>query len=209
MYDVTDGEIGTELLKRLEKGGLIGLGYMDAGSRSFYSKVRPITQPADLKGLKIRVMQNPIFVQMVNSMGGNGTPVAFNELYTALQTGVVDGAENNLPSFFLSRHYEVSRYYTMDEHTWVPDVLLISTHVWERLSDEERGWLEEAVASSVIEQRRLWREASEQALDRVRAAGVEIIDPDRTAFRRAARSMLDSYRGTPVGDLVVAIEQVR
>jgi len=121
----------------------------------------------------------------------------------------VDGAENNPPSFYLSRHYEVSRYYTLDEHTWVPDVLLISTHVWESLSDQERGWLEEAVAASVIEQRRLWREASDHALAQVRAAGVEIINPDRAAFRRAAGPMLESYRGTLVGDLIDAIEQVR
>jgi TRAP-type C4-dicarboxylate transport system substrate-binding protein len=125
-----------------------------------------------------------------------------------LQQGVVDGAENNLPSFFLSRHYEVSRYYTVDEHTWVPDVLLISTHVWERLSSEERHWLEEAVASSVIEQRRLWREASQHALAQVRAAGVEIIEPDKVAFRRAVQPLFDSYRGTPVYDLLSAIDRV-
>jgi len=146
---------------------------------------------------------------MVQTLGGSATPIDWGELYSALQQGVVDGAENNLPSFFLSKHYEVSRFLTLDEHTWVPDVLLISTHVWESLSTEERGWLEEAVASSVIEQRRLWSEASHFALEQVRAAGVEIIEPDKTTFRQKALPMFESYRGSPVYDLMAAIERVR
>ena len=112
---------------------------------------------------------------MVQALGGAATPIDWGELYSALQQGVVDGAENNPPSFFLSRHYEASRYYTLDEHTRVPDVLLISTRVWNSLSQQEREWHDAAVASSVAEQRRLWREASEHAMAQVRAAGVEII----------------------------------
>jgi TRAP-type C4-dicarboxylate transport system substrate-binding protein len=168
-----------------------------------------VRTPEDLRGLKIRVQKSITSTHMVQALGASATPIDWGELYSALQQGVVDGAENNLPSFFLSRHYEVSRYYTLDEHTWVPDVLLISTHVWEDLSAEERRWLEEAAASSVIEQRRLWLEASDHALAQVRAAGVEIISPDKNTFRRTAQPMIESYRETPVYDLLTAIERLR
>ena len=147
-------------------------------------------------------------MNLVRSLGGAPTPISWGELYTALQQGVVDGAENNLPSFFLSRHYEVSRYLTLDEHTWVPDVLLISTHVWNRLSTEERGWLAAAVRSSVAEQRRLWREASLHALAQVRDAGVEIIEPDKATFRRAVQPLFESYRETSIYELLSAIDRV-
>ena len=122
---------------------------------------------------------------MVRVLGGSATPIDWGELYSALQQGVVDGAENNPPSFYLSRHYEVCQFYTLDEHTWVPDVLLISTRVWDRLSTQEQDWLGEAAQASVTVQRRLWRESSRDALEAVRAAGVEIIHPDKEAFRRA------------------------
>jgi tripartite ATP-independent transporter DctP family solute receptor len=208
LRQVLDGEIGHGLLVAGEPYYLRGLCYYDAGPRSFYTTGTAVRTPDDLSGLKIRVQKSITSTRMVRALGGSATPIDWGELYSALQQGVVDGAENNLPSFFLSRHYEVSRYYTVDEHTWVPDVLLISTHVWERLSSEERHWLEEAVASSVIEQRRLWREASEHALAQVRAAGVEIIEPDKVAFRRAVQPLFDSYRGTPVYDLLSAIDRV-
>ncbi len=208
LRQVLDGEIGHGLLVAGEQYYLRGLCYYDAGPRSFYTTGTAVRTPDDLSGLKIRVQKSITSTRMVRALGGSATPIDWGELYSALQQGVVDGAENNLPSFFLSRHYEVSRYYTVDEHTWVPDVLLISTHVWERLSSEERHWLEEAVASSVIEQRRLWREASEHALAQVRAAGVEIIEPDKVAFRRAVQPLFDSYRGTPVYDLLSAIDRV-
>jgi tripartite ATP-independent transporter DctP family solute receptor len=206
---VLDGEIGESLLVTGEPFYLRGLAYYDAGPRSFYTTDTPVREPEDLAGLKIRVQKSITSTRMVQIMGGSATPIDWGELYSALQQGVVDGAENNLPSFFLSRHYEVSRYLILDEHTWVPDVLLISTHVWDRLSSEERTWLRTAAAASVVEQRRLWREASEHALAQVRAAGVEVIVPDRSSFRRASEPMLESYGGTPVADLIQAIEAMR
>ncbi len=209
LWRVLDGEIGRGLLVAGERYYLRGLCYYDAGPRSFYTTDTAVRTPDDLSGLKIRVQKSITSTRMVRTLGGSATPIDWGELYSALQQGVVDGAENNLPSFFLSRHYEVSRYFTVDEHTWVPDVLLISTHVWERLSPEERGWLEAAVTSSVAEQRRLWREASRDALAQVRTAGVEIIEPDKVAFRRAVQPLFDSYRGTPVHDVLGAIERVR
>ncbi|MFC1660960.1 TRAP transporter substrate-binding protein [Gemmatimonadota bacterium] len=206
LWRVLDGEIGRSLLVAGERHYLRGLGYYDAGPRSFYTSGAPVRKPEDLRGLKIRVQKSITSTRMVQTLGGSATPIDWGELYSALQQGVVDGAENNLPSFFLSRHYEVSRHLTLDEHTWVPDVLLISTHVWEDLSLQEREWLEAAVASSVAEQRRLWKEASEDALARVRASGVEIIEPDKSAFRSAAQPMLEGYRGTSVDDLLRAID---
>jgi tripartite ATP-independent transporter DctP family solute receptor len=208
LWAVLDGEIGQRLLLAGEPHYLRGLGYYDAGPRNFYTTGTPVRTPGDLAGLKIRVQKSITSTRMVEALGGSATPIDWGELYSALQQGVVDGAENNPPSFFLSRHYEVSRFYTLDEHTWVPDVLLVSTHVWQRLSDEEKEWLEEAAASSVREQRRLWREVSEDAMNQVREAGVEIIEPNRAAFRSAARPLLETYLGTPVGDLLDAIERV-
>ncbi len=209
LWRVLDGDIGRDLLVAGEPYYLRGLCYYDAGPRSFYTISTAVRTPEDLSGLKIRVQKSITSTRMVRTLGGSATPIDWGELYSALQQGVVDGAENNLPSFFLSRHYEVSRYLTLDEHTWVPDVLLISTHVWNRLSMEERNWLETAVQSSVLEQRRLWREASQHALAQVRAAGVEIIEPDKATFRRAVQPMFDSYRETGVYDLLSAIERVR
>ena len=208
VWQVLDGEIGQGLLAAGVGYHLRGLGYYDAGPRSFYTTDVPVRTPADLVGLKVRVQQSNTSSRMVRALGGSATPIDWGELYSALQQGVVDGAENNPPSFFLSRHYEVCRFYTLDEHSWVPDVLLISTHVWEVLSSEERGWLREA-AASVTEQRRLWREASLDALAQVRAAGVEIIQPEKDAFRQAVEPMFESYRGTPVQELIEAIREVR
>jgi tripartite ATP-independent transporter DctP family solute receptor len=209
LWRVLDGEIGEELLASGVGYYLRGLGYYDAGPRSFYTTDIPVRTPEDLAGLKIRVQQSYTSVRMVRALGGSATPIDWGELYSALQQGVVDGAENNAPSFYLSRHYEVCRFYTLDEHTWVPDVLLISTHVWDSLSPEEQRWLRDAADASVTEQRRLWLESTMEALDAVRAAGVEIIEPDKDAFRRAAQPMFEGFRGTATYDLIRSIQEVR
>jgi tripartite ATP-independent transporter DctP family solute receptor len=209
LWRVLDGTIGASLLAAGTSYYLRGLGYYDAGPRSFYSTDTPIRTPEDLAGLKIRVQQSNTSVRMVRVLGGSATPIDWGELYSALQQGVVDGAENNPPSFYLSRHYEVCRFYTLDEHTWVPDVLLVSTHVWDDLSPQEKEWLQEAADASVEVQRRLWRESTLESLAQVRAAGVEIIEPDKEAFRRAAEPMFQDYRGTATYDLIQAIQDVR
>jgi len=181
-FDVLDGDVGKELLEDGRKYWLKGLGYYDAGSRSFYTKEKPVNVPEDIEGLKIRVMESVTAINMVKSLGGSPTPISWGELYTSLQQGVVDGAENNPPSFYLSRHYEVCKYYALDEHTALPDVLLISTHTWEKLSDQEKKWLEEAVSLSIIEQRKLWAESEALALAEVVKAGVQISRPDKAPF---------------------------
>ena len=193
-YSVLDGPIGRDLLSGTEKYWLKGLAYYDAGARSFYTKEKKINSPEDLDGLKIRVMESKTAFDMVKALGGSPTPISFGELYTSLQQGVVDGAENNPPSFYLSRHYEVCKYYTLDEHTLLPDVLLMSTHIWDSFSDKERGWLSQSVKESITEQRKLWTKSEKQSLDAVKKAGVEIIIPDKTLFSKKSKKILESYK---------------
>jgi len=194
---VLDGPIGRQVLRDGENFWLRGLCYYDSGWRSFYTVRRAVHRPEDLAGLKIRVQESPTAFALVRAMGASATPIAWGELYTALQQGVVDGAENNPPSFYLSRHYEVCRYYTINEHTSVPDVLLISTKVWNRLASHEQQWLQEAADESAIHQRGLWKQSTDQSMAMVAAAGVQIIRPDKTPFIERVRDMAELYRGDP------------
>ena len=193
-YQVLDGDIGRELLLDTEQFFLRGLCFYDAGSRSFYTKDRPVRRPEDLDGLKIRVQESVTAINLVRALGGAPTPISWGELYTALQQGVVDGAENNPPSFYTSRHYEVCKYYSLNEHTAVPDVLIISTTVWKNLSTQEQLWLQEAADESVVYQRRIWREASDKALEEVKKAGVKVIYPDKKPFADKVQGLLETYK---------------
>jgi len=205
-FAVLDGEIGRHLMRSAEPQRLRGLAFYDAGTRSFYTRRRPIRTPADLEGLKIRTQESPMAMAMVQQLGAAATPIAWGELYTALQQGVVDGAENNPPSFYASGHYETARFYSLDEHTAVPDVLLISTRTWSRLDAAQRRALEQAVRDSVVLQRRLWREATEAALLAVREAGVEVNRPDARAFvEQTAPLRREVDRDAELGPLLRAI----
>ena len=197
-FRVLDGPIGDDLLSSGERFWLIGLGFYDSGSRSFYTKDKPILVPGDLKGMNIRTQESPTAMAMVNVLGGSATPLSFGELYTALQAGVVDGAENNPPSFYLTRHYEVCKYYSLDEHTSIPDVVLISTMTWKSLSEREREWMREAMAESERYQRKLWEKAENFALEQVKNAGVEIYYPNKQAFMDGVESMYADYESNPV-----------
>ncbi|MDZ7268952.1 MAG: TRAP transporter substrate-binding protein [candidate division KSB1 bacterium] len=209
-FQVLEGEIGMRLLQAPEKFFLRGLCYYDAGSRSFYTKARPIMRPADLAGLKIRTQESATPMKMVLALGGSPTPIAWGELYTALQQGVVDGAENNPPSFHLSRHYEVCKYYALDEHSSVPDVLVISTVVWNALSPQEQQWLQEAVDESAEYQKKIWQEATAHALAEVQKAGVEIFYPDKTLFTEQVAGLYEEYRSQPeIYNLIQEIKAVR
>jgi len=196
-FDVLDSEIGRRILTSSEKYMLRGLCYYDAGSRSFYTIKTPVNSPKDLNGLKIRTQESQTSVKLVNSLGGSATPIAWGELYTALQQGVVDGAENNPPSFYLSKHYEVCKYYSLDEHTAVPDVLVISTKIWNSLTSDEQKWLQEAVDESTVYQRKIWKEASQHALEEVQKAGVEVIRPDKQPFIEKIQSLYEEYKNKP------------
>ena len=209
LWEVLEGEIGETLLAAGQEKGLIGLCYYDAGSRSFYTKEKPINTPADLAGLKIRVQNSKTAIQMVESMGGSPTPIAFGELYTSLEQGIVDGAENNPPSLLTSRHYELCKYYSLDEHAAVPDVLMIGEHTWSRLTLTEQTVIRTAAEKSSLYQRKLWAEENAKALETLREAGVEITRPDKTPFREAVKELHASYAGTPVGALLDKIRQSR
>lgn len=209
MHNVVDGEVGTELLAKLDKGGLIGLGYMDAGARSFYNKVRPIRNIDDLKGLKIRVMQNPLYVDMVNAMGGNGLSVAFNELYTAIQTGVVDGAENNPPTYATHKHFEIAGYYTLTEHLIVPEIFVFSKKVWDTLPEMDQALIRKAAALAVVKERELWAAREQQALDELKKLGINVItDIDKGPFIKATSPVRDGFR-KKYPDLLQRVEAVK
>ena len=209
-FSVLDGPIGQKLLDEGEQYWLKGLGYYDAGSRSFYTKENPVNSPDDLKGLKIRVMESVTAMDMVRGLGGSPTPISWGELYTALQQGVVDGAENNPPSFYLSRHYEVCKYYSLDEHTVLPDVLLASTHMWSKLNTQEQAWLKEAAARSIKYQRKLWMTSENEAFEAITKAGVQIIRPDKTLFSEKIKDTFEKYQDDQtISELIQAIQNTQ
>jgi len=209
-FSVLDGEIGDELLLSTEPFWIRGLCFYDAGSRSFYTIDRPITHPDDLKGMKIRVMKSITAMEMVKAQGGSPTPISWGELYTALQSGVVDGAENNPPSFYTSHHYEVCKYYSLNEHTMVPDVLIISQKVWKKLTDQEKEYLQQAADESVVVERKLWAESEKESLRIVQEAGVEINYPDKEPFAEKVEELLESYReNEKLFDLITRIREVK
>ena len=207
-FQILDGAIGKRILQSGTGVKLHGLGYYDSGSRSFYTKSTPIEKPADLEGLKIRVQESVTAMAMVEALGGSPTPIAFGELYTALQAGVVDGAENNPPSFFLTRHYEVCRYYSLNEHSRIPDVLLMSTHSWDRLSEQQRQWVEEAVVESVEYQRILWEQSEQEALNAVKEHGVTVIYPQKEPFEQKVQGLKQQYMQDPqISELLKEIQK--
>ncbi|VVV01403.1 TRAP transporter substrate-binding protein [Mesonia oceanica] len=195
-FDVLESEIGENLLESSVRNRLKGLTFYDAGSRSFYS-TQALNSPADLKGQKIRVMESQTAINMVKYLGGSPTPVSWGELYTALQQGIVDGAENNLPSFYLSYHYEVCKYYMVDEHTALPDELLISTVVWNKLSKQQQKWVKEAAMESSEYEKEIWRKAELHALEEIKKAGVKVTYPEKEQFREMVQPMYDEFKKDP------------
>ena len=192
-FTTLEGEVGQELLNKGSDFWLKGLCFYDAGSRSFYTTKKQINTPEDLKSLKIRTMNDPTAIKMVNALGGSPTPMSFGELYTALQQGVVDGAENNPPSFVTSRHFEICKYYTLDSHTYVPDVLVMSTKTLERLSVEEQKLVNEAVRISAEAQKKYWAASVAESFKILKENGVQIIEPDKKLFAEKSKSVLESF----------------
>jgi tripartite ATP-independent transporter DctP family solute receptor len=207
-WKVLKGPIGKELLLAGESKGLRGLCFYDAGARSFYAK-KEIDSPADLEGLKIRVMNSVMSIEMIKAMGGSPTPMPWGELYTALEQGVVDAAENNPPSYRTSRHYEVCKYYTLDEHARLPDILMISVKVWNSLKPEFQQILQEAVDESVEYQRKIWAEAEKADLKIVQEAGVKVIYPDKRPFKESVKKVWDEFENTEIGDLIKQIQEIK
>lgn len=198
MFSVLEGKVGKELLEGGSEYLLRGLCFYDAGSRSFYTLDGFIKTPKDLNGKKIRVMNDQMAVNMVNRLGGSATPMAYGELYTALQQRVVDGAENNIPSFVTSNHYEICKYYTVDEHSMVPDVVVVGTKFWDTLNDTEKEWLQEAANESVEKQKKYWQETVEEGLEIIKGANVEIYNPDKSLFVEKTKPILEELKKDPV-----------
>lgn len=193
MTRIYDGPVGKSILAEGQKFNLQGLTFYDAGSRSFYTTKKPVTAPADLKDMKIRVMKSNMAISMLYELGAAPTPISFGELYTALQQGVVDGAENNIPSYYTSKHYEVSKFLSIDEHTSVPDVLVIGTETLQRLNDQEKKWLYEAADESKNAQRILWEAAETESLKMVKESGVQVNYPDKKSFQLATKELLNIF----------------
>ena len=208
MFSVLEGPVGARILESGSDFLLKGICFYDAGSRSFYSVDRLIRSPADLAGMKIRVMSHQMSVDMVNAMGGSATPMSYGELYSALEQGVVDGAENNPPSFVTSRHYEIAKYYTLDEHSSVPDVLVMGTEYWATLSEEERAWVKTAGRASAEAQKTFWADDVDRSMAILKDAGVEVHRPDKSIFAKSAESVLKEFSSdAKMRELVKAIQE--
>lgn len=207
-WNVLNGEIGQGLLKAGENKFLRGLCYYDSGSRNFYTKDRPIRTPDDLVGLKIRVQNSSTAIDMVKAMGGAPTPIAWGELYSALAQGTVDGAENNLPSFASNKHYEVCKHFTLDGHTRVPDMLMMSTKVWEKLDSQTQAWVQQAADESRDFQRKLWAKETVKSLELAQAEGVTIYEVDLAAFAEKVAPMYEKVKNQAVRELLKKIGEV-
>ena len=213
MEKVIDGPIGKELLEKITDSGkgLVGLCWMDAGARNFYDTKKPIKDLADLKGLKIRVMGNPMFVAMANAMGANGVPLGYDQVFSALQTGVVDGAENNPPSFVFDNHYQVAKYYTIDEHLIVPEVLVFSKKIWDTLSKEDQALITKFSREAQFDERKLWNEYEAKAMEKAKATGIDIIHvspAEKEKFQEAVKPVWDKY-GPKYADLIERIQAAK
>ena len=212
MEKVVDGEIGTEMLKKLSDhptANLIGLCWMNAGTRNVYNSKHPITKVEDLKGLKIRMMGNPVFVETMNSLGGNGVAMGFDQLINAMQTGVVDGAENNEPSYESGQHYRYAKFYSKTGHLMIPEILVYSKKSWEGLSKEDQALIAKLSREAQQEQRKLWYEREAESLKKMQEAGVQINDvADRKPFQAAVKPVWDKF-GAQHAALIQRIQDVK
>ncbi|MGX9966929.1 TRAP transporter substrate-binding protein [Roseomonas sp. F4] len=192
-----DGVAGEEIAKDLEAIGIIALAWYDGGARSMYT-IRPVRTPADLRGMKIRVQTSDLWIDLVRALGANPTPLPFGEVFTSLQSGVIDGAENNFPSYESTRHFEVARFYSTTEHSNVPEVLAVSRQRWQRLNEQERTIVRDAARESATHQRQLWAERERVSRQRVEAAGATVIEiTDRTPWSSLMEPVYAKYAATP------------
>ena len=210
MRKVIDGPIGAELLEKIStnpNSKIIALGWMDAGTRNVYSN-KPVTKPADLKGMKVRMMGNPIFVETMNAMGGNGIAMGFNELYSAMQTGVVDGAENNEPTVLAQNHYQVAKVYSLTGHLIIPEIFIFSKRSWDTLSKEDQALVRKFAREAQMEERQLWDEKTAKATDELKAKGVQFVKADKQAFYTATQPIRDKY-GSKYAELLKRIQDTK
>jgi len=207
MQAAIDGPAGEAIARDLENIGIIALSWYDAGARSLYT-VRPVRTPADVRGMKIRVQTSDLWIDLMRAMGANPTPLPFGEVFTSLQSGVIDGAENNWPSYESTRHFEVARYYTTTEHSNVPEVLAVSRQRWQRLNEADRAILRDAARESAALQRRAWADRERVSRDRVVAAGVTVIEiTDRAPWAALMEPVYAKYAADP--RLAALVRQIR
>jgi tripartite ATP-independent transporter DctP family solute receptor len=197
MRKVMDGPIGDELLAKFEPHGLVALAFYDSGARSFYNRVKPINTVADMRGMKIRVQQSDMFVALIQALGANATPMPYGEVFTSLQTGVIDGAENNWPSYESSRHFEVSRYYSLTEHSNSPEVLVMSKRRFDGLSAADKELVKATAKESVAAMRASWDARERESEATVKARGAQVNQVDKRSFQEAVRPVIDRFANTP------------
>jgi tripartite ATP-independent transporter DctP family solute receptor len=214
MHKVIDGEIGQNLLKEIDdnsNAGLVGLAWMDAGARSVYNSKRPVAKLEDLQGLKIRTMGNPMFVDMANAMGANGVAMGYDQLVNALQTGVVDGAENNYPSYDTGQHYNYAPYYSTTQHLIIPEIIVFSRKVWDTLSPDDQALIRKFAQEAQLDERQLWADQEQRALENMKKNNVtitEISPAEKERFQEAMKPVWDKY-GSKYAELVKQIQAVQ
>jgi tripartite ATP-independent transporter DctP family solute receptor len=212
MEKVIDGPIGDEMLKKLSDhptAGLIGLCWMNAGTRNVYNSKKPIKDVADLKGLKIRMMGNPVFVDTMNSLGGNGVAMGFDQLINAMQTGVVDGAENNYPTYATGQHFRYAKYYSLTGHLMIPEILVFSKRSWTGLAKADQDLIMKFSKEAQQEERKLWYDMEKKSLAQMKEAGVVITEiSDKKPFQQAVKPVWDKY-GAQHAALIQRIQDVR
>jgi tripartite ATP-independent transporter DctP family solute receptor len=208
MWKFLNGPDGQKMLDGLSGSKFIGLCYFDPGSRSFYS-TKPIKELADLKGQKIRVIQNKINMDLMQALGASATPMPYGQVFSSLQTGVIDGAENNFPSYLTSNHYQVAKHYLVDGHQRVPEVLVMSKVVWDKLSEDDKKLIKQAAIDSVKTQRELWDKFEKEAEAKVKAAGSTVTYvKDLKPWQEAVKPMIEKYR-PEYSEVLSAIEKAR
>jgi tripartite ATP-independent transporter DctP family solute receptor len=206
-----DGPIGQELLDKITaspNANLVALCWMDSGARSLYNTKHPIKSIDDIKGLKFRVIGNPIFVDMMNALGGNGVAMGYDQVFSALQTGVIDGAENNAPSYVFSNHYTAAKYFSRTEHLVIPEMLVFSKRIWSGLAADDQNLIRKFAREAQLEERELWNQYEQKAVDKAKAAGCEIVEiADKTPFQNAVKPVWDKY-GPKYQDMIKRIQAI-
>jgi tripartite ATP-independent transporter DctP family solute receptor len=206
-----DGGIGQELLDKITaspNANLVALCWMDSGARSLYNSKHPVKAIEDIKGLKFRVIGNPIFVDMMNALGGNGVSMGYDQVFSALQTGVIDGAENNMPSYVFANHYTAAKYVTLTEHLIIPEVLVFSKRVWNTLSAGDQALIKKFAREAQLEERDLWNQYEQKALEKAKGAGSQIVEiSDKTPFQNAVKPVWDKY-GPKYQDTIKRIQAI-
>jgi tripartite ATP-independent transporter DctP family solute receptor len=206
-----DGPIGQDLLDRISanaNAGLVALCWMNSGARSIYNTKKPIKTVEDLKGLKIRVIGNPLFVDMMNALGGNGIAMGYDQVFSALQTGVIDGAENNPPSYVFSNHYTAAKYFSLTQHLVIPEVLTFSKRAWTSLSPDDQTLIKTFAREAQMEERELWKQYEREAMEKAKAAGCEIVEiADKAPFQAAVKPVWDKY-GPKYQDMIKRIQEI-